>query len=97
MPTTVTNGNGTKAIEYKRFNTIANATLVKDSGSGRVRVECQFELSGSLSPVGEGTLQAQPVASFQYQSSFYATLGKTIVLVDEPGRHIEVQIDRSTP
>ncbi len=84
-----------KAVEFKKHGTIVNCLPVAKPDSALVRAECQFELSGPLGPVG--TLKARPISTFQLQTSFEAALGRTLVLVDEPTRHLEVKVEVVAP
>lgn len=56
-----------------------------------VRLECQFELSGAL-PAEDGKKPKEPV-TLQYQGTFVARLGRTLVLVDAPLRHLEIVVE----
>lgn len=73
----------------------SNCIAAAKPSSAIVRADCQFEISGPLSPVGE--LKARPAATFQFQTSFEVERGHAIVLVDGPVRHIEVKIEAVAP
>ena len=90
IPVEVEHAQG-KGIEFKRHGTIVNVLPVVRPDSDKVDIQLQCELSGPLPP--ETSLRVNPIATFQYQTAFVATLGKTLVLIDEPDRRVEVTID----
>ncbi|MBI3551693.1 MAG: hypothetical protein HY077_04185 [Elusimicrobia bacterium] len=84
-----------KGVEYKKHTTIVSCIPVSNPNNGRVRSECQFELSGALRPVG--SLKMRPTVTFQYKGAFEVALGSAIVLVDDPTRRLEVRIEEVKP
>ena len=86
---TVQNKQG-KGLEYKKHGVIINCLPILEADRKRVRAECQFEISGPgrKSP----DFDAWDLDTFQYQAGFTAELGKPLVLVDEPDRHVEVTL-----
>jgi hypothetical protein len=79
-----------KGVEYKKHGVIVNCLPVLTGDGRRVRAEIQLEISGPGRKNPD--LDAWDVDTFQYQASFTAELGKTVVLVDEPDRRIEVTL-----
>jgi len=86
---TVKNSQG-KGVEFKKHGVIVNCLPVLSADSRRVRAECQFEVSGPGRKNAD--LDAWDIDTFQYQAGFTAELGKTLVLVDEPDRRVELTI-----
>lgn len=79
-----------KAVDYKKTGVIVNC-LPRALSEDAFALVCQFELSGPGLPVG--TLGARPAQTFQLQSEFTVRKGKTLVLVDEPTRRVEIKLD----
>jgi hypothetical protein len=79
-----------KTVEWKKHVTLVNCVVSDAPGVGVVAAACQFELSGPLPP--ETSLKANPISTFQLQTTFAAKLGEPLVIVDEPARHVEVTI-----
>jgi|GEM_PF-2591766 len=67
---------------------IVNALPILTAG-GKASVELQAEMTEPLDAGGK----AGQVKTFQYQGTFSAELGRTIVLVDAPDRHFELEIE----
>lgn len=83
-------------IEFKKHATIVSCLPSWDaSGPNRVRLSCQFELSGALPATGK--LSARPIETFQLQTSFILVPGKPLVLVDDDGRYLEVGVVELKP
>jgi len=89
-PYEVANKQGT-GIEFKKHGTIVNCLPVAVPDSDRVILQCQFELSGAIAPAT--SLKVRPIETFQLQTEFSAQRGKTVVLVDEADRHLEVKVE----
>ena len=89
-PVEISNAQG-KGVEFKKHGTIVNILPIVQPDSDRVDAQWQSEISGPLAP--ETSLKVNPIATFQIQTEFTVTLGKTIVLVDEPDRRVEVKIE----
>lgn len=94
-PSVVSSKNGEKGVEFKKHSAIVNCLPVENPNNGRIRAECQFELSGPLAPATE--LKVHPAKTFQLQTSFEVQKGHTLVLTDEPDRRVEVRIDEVAP
>ena len=80
-----------KGVELKKYGTIVNCLPASDPSSDRVSVQCQFELSGPLPAASPPRSQA--AVNFQFQGEFVVERGRSIVLVDEPNRRIELAIE----
>ena len=81
-------GHG-KTIDFKKRGVIVNCVPVENpNAKERVRAECQFEISG---PVKSATAAAD-VATLQLQTAFEVEKGKPLLVVDGPGKRIEVTI-----
>jgi hypothetical protein len=79
-----------KGLEYKKHGVIVNCLPILSADGRRANMECQFEISGPGNKNPD--LDAWDLVTFQYQSSFTAELGKTLVLVDEPDRRVEITV-----
>jgi len=83
-------------VEYKKHVTVVNCLPNWDvSGPNRVKLSCQFELSGPLAATGK--LGARPIETFQLQSSFIVVPGRPLVLVDHDGRYVEMTVVELKP
>lgn len=82
-------------LEFKKYGTIVNCLPASVPGGNTVAASCQFELSGPGRP--ETTFQVKPPMTFQLQTTFVAEKGKTLVLVDEPDRRLEVKLEEVKP
>ncbi|MCX5787523.1 MAG: hypothetical protein NTX64_03280 [Elusimicrobia bacterium] len=89
-PVEVITKQGT-GIEFKKYGTIVNILPAVVFDSDKVDAQLQAELSGPQAP--ETSLKVNPISTFQIQTEFTITLGKTIVLVDEPDRRVEIKIE----
>jgi hypothetical protein len=92
-PHEVATSNGT-SVEFKKVAFITNCVVAAVPDKEEAAAECQFELSGPGKPDPSHKLKVPPIETFQYQTSFTARLGKTLVLVDEPSKRVEVTITR---
>lgn len=90
-PIEVQNSRGDKGLEFKKHATIVNCLPASFPEGGRVLAQCQFELSGPGRPAT--SFQARPPSTFQLQTSFVAALGRSLLLVDEPNRRVEIKIE----
>lgn len=80
-----------KGIEFKKHGAIVNVLPSISQEKDRVDAQWQSELSGPLAP--KTSLKVPTLATFQFQTEFSARLGRSVVLVDGPGRRIEVKIE----
>ena len=94
-PEEVANGRGEKGVEFKKHALIVNCVPAGQPDGDSVQVQCQFELSGPLPPVG--SLKVRPIETFQYQTDFMIKRGQTLVLIDEPDRRVELKLDEVAP
>src|SRR5205823_310171 len=90
QPFEVETANG-KGVEFKKFGTIVNVLPAIKPDTDIVDSQLQIELSGPLA--AQGALKVRPVATFQLQTEFSAPLGKTVLIVDEPDRRVEVRFE----
>jgi hypothetical protein len=90
-----TNQSGGIGVEFKKDGSVVNCIPVGAKNGKLVHLQCQFELSGVLSPVG--TAKATPIRTFQYQATFSAEVGKDVVLVDGGKKRIDLRVDDATP
>lgn len=80
-----------KGIEFKKYGVIVNVLpFIKPDAEDVVDAQMQIELSGPVA--SKNSLNVPEIATFQLQNEFSTSLGKTVVLVDEPDRRIEVTI-----
>jgi hypothetical protein len=93
-PVKIENKFGT-GLEFKKHHTTVNCIPVANPNNGLIRAECQFEISGALKPAAD--MKDGSTISFQYKAAFEARPGKTIVLVDDPTRRVEVKIETIEP
>jgi len=90
-PLEVTLGDGKKVVDFKKFGTIFNCLVTKFS-PGLVNIQMQIEVSG---PVADNstTLKTPAIKTFQIQTEITLGLGRSMLLVDEPDRRIEIKIE----
>jgi hypothetical protein len=84
-----------KAVEFKKHNTSVSCIPVTNPTNGLIHAECQFEISGYRRPVGD--IKEPPTISFQLKTAFDVRPGKTLLLVDDETRRVEVKIEELKP
>jgi hypothetical protein len=83
-------GSGERRTDDNKRGIIVNCLPILMKGK-IAHMELQTEMIEPLEPSTDS--KAASIKTFQYQGMFLAALGRTIVLVDAPDRHLEMTVE----